>query len=237
MSISQGDCLHWHFLIAIVWYPIARIFGLLLIDSNYVCRWRMTVGALKACVLSGGASRRMGSDKALLPHPWGGVWLSHLVQQLRALSLPVVVVSRHASHQRLLEGWSGVEFLVEHPSGLGPLHAFGQLLTVRSKQPLLVTPVDMPLLTREWLDVLIQAWQQNPEQAVVADDGERLQPLLGIYPAADPFAMALRDQLDQGDLRWLRWLERVTYRTVQFPADQLRNFNARSDLAALVDAR
>ena len=194
-------------------------------------------GELTACVLSGGASRRMGSDKALLPHPQGGVWLSQLVQHLRALSLPVVVVSRHASHQQLLEGWSGVEFLVEKPSGLGPLHAFGQLLTVGSQQPLLVTPVDMPLLTPDLLNVLIQAWQKNPQQAVVADDGERLQPLLGIYPPGDPFAMALRDQLDQGDLRWLRWLERIPYRSVQFPADQLRNFNGRSDLAALADAR
>ena len=95
----------------------------------------------------------------------------------------------------------------------------------------------MPLLTPDLLNVLIQAWQQNPEQAVVADDGERLQPLLGIYPAGDLFARALRDQLDQGDLRWLRWLERIPYRSVQFPADQLRNFNGPSDLAALADAR
>ena len=88
----------------------------------------MPTGGLRACVLSGGASRRMGRDKALLPHPNGGVWLSELVNQLRALSLPVVVVSGHSSHQQLLHGRAGVELLDEQPAGLGPLHALGQLV-------------------------------------------------------------------------------------------------------------
>ena len=32
-------------------------------------------GSLRCCLLSGGDSRRMGRDKALLPHPEGGTWL------------------------------------------------------------------------------------------------------------------------------------------------------------------
>ena len=198
----------------------------------------MPTGELRACVLSGGASRRMGRDKALLPHPNGGVWLSELVNQLRALSLPVVVVSGHSSHQQLLHGRAGVELLAEQPAGLGPLHALGQLVEAEPQQEAwLVVPVDMPLLTSAVLNRLIQAWELDPCQASVADDGQRLQPLLGIYPTSEVFAASLHEQLSEGDRRWMHWLERIPYRSVQFPADQLRNFNGHSDLAALADAR
>ena len=193
---------------------------------------------LKACVLSGGGSRRMGRDKALLPHPSGGVWLSVLVNQLRALALPVVVVSGHSAHHQLLRGCAGVDLLAEEPAGLGPLHALGQLLEADPQQEAwLVVPVDMPLLSAALLERLIQVWSLDPDQAAVADDGQRLQPLLGIYPASDVFASTLREQLSQGDRRWLHWLERIPHRAVQLPADQLRNVNAVSDLAALFDAR
>ena len=193
---------------------------------------------LKACVLSGGGSRRMGRDKALLPHPSGGVWLSALVNQLRALALPVVVVSGHSAHHQLLRGRAGVDLLVEEPAGLGPLHALGQLVAAEPQQAAwLVVPVDMPLLSAALLERLIQAWSLDPGQAAVADDGQRLQPLLGIYPASDVFASTLREQLSQGDRRWLHWLERIPHRAVLLPADQLRNVNAVSDLAALSDAR
>lgn len=198
----------------------------------------MPTGELRACVFSGGASRRMGCDKALLPHPNGGVWLSELVSQLRALSLSVVVVTGHSSHQQLLHGRTGVELLAEQPAGLGPLHALGQLVAAEPQQEAwLVVPVDMPLLSSAVLKRLIQAWKLDPCQAAVADDGQRLQPLLGIYPTSEVFAASLHQQLSEGDRRWMHWLERIPYRAVLFGADQLRNFNAVSDLAALSDAR
>ena len=198
----------------------------------------MPTGELRACVLSGGASRRMGCDKALLPHPNGGVWLSELVSQLRALSLSVVVVTGHSSHQQLLHGRTGVELLAEQPAGLGPLHALGQLVAAEPQQEAwLVVPVDMPLLSSALPKRLIQAWKLDPCQAAVADDGQRLQPLLGIYPTSEVFAASLHQQLSEGDRRWMHWLERIPYRAVLFGADQLRNFNAVSDLAALSDAR
>ena len=172
----------------------------------------MPTGELRACVLSGGSSRRMGRDKALLPHPNGGVWLSELVNQLRALSLPVVVVSGHSSHQQLLHGRVGVDLLDEQPAGLGPLHALGQLVAAEPQQEAwLVVPVDMPLLSAAVLKRLIQVWELDPHQAAVAADGQRLQPLLGIYPSSDVFTASLRQQLSEGDRRWMHWLERIPY--------------------------
>ena len=195
------------------------------------------VDELRACVLSGGASLRMGRDKALLPHPSGGVWLAALVRQLQVLQLRVVVVSGHASHHQLLQGWSDVELVDEPPPRLGPLHAFAQVLSSEAGHPWLVCPVDMPLLTAEPIAALIEVWQQQPQLAAVADDGERLQPLLGIYPSGAPFQALLWDQLHQGNRRWLDWLERIPHQRVRLPAIALCNLNRPGDLAALLDDR
>ena len=49
---------------------------------------------LRCCLLSGGASRRMGHDKALLPHPEGGTWLSRSLLLLAQLEAPITLLSR-----------------------------------------------------------------------------------------------------------------------------------------------
>ena len=193
----------------------------------------MPLSGLRACVLSGGASERMGRDKALLPHPHGGVWLTALVDQLIAVPLPVLVVSRHAEHRRLLQGRPHVDVMVESPPFAGPLRALAKVLQPEPGHPLLVTPVDMPALSSEVVLQLIHAWQRDPDCAAVADDGQRLQPLLGIYPSGAPFATALDLQLRQGERRWLSWLAQIPHQRVRLSATALRNVNAPSDLSAL----
>jgi molybdopterin-guanine dinucleotide biosynthesis protein A len=62
---------------------------------------------LRACLLSGGASRRMGQDKALLPHPEGGCWLERSLTLLAGLELPISLLSRHPRHLELARQWHG----------------------------------------------------------------------------------------------------------------------------------
>lgn len=193
----------------------------------------MAFPGLQACVLSGGASERMGRDKALLPHPRGGVWLTALVDQLIAVPLPVLVVSRHGEHSRLLQGRPQVDVMVEPPPFGGPLRALAKVLHPGGGHPLLVAPVDMPMLSSAVLQQLIHAWQQDPHCAAVAHDGQRLQPLLGIYPSGVPFTPSLHQQLGEGNRRWLSWLAQIPYQSIRLPEPALRNVNAPCDLAAL----
>ena len=180
-------------------------------------------------------SRRMGRDKALIPHPRGGVWLTALLDQLRALALPVVVVSGHEVHAEMVRDRDGVSFLQEPVPWQGPLQAFGQVLSPSSDRPLMVLPVDMPRLTTAVLHALIKAWLTDPQVAAVAHDGERLQPLLGIYPSGPPFQSTLISQLKGDDWSWHAWLNCIQYQSVALPADALFNANCPEDLAALSD--
>ncbi|MDP6321185.1 MAG: molybdenum cofactor guanylyltransferase [Prochlorococcus sp.] len=188
---------------------------------------------LSACVLSGGQSRRMGHDKALMPHPAGGTWLSHITGLLIELGLPVKVLSGHPGHQQQLLLVPGVEVFVEPPPWDGPLQALNRLLEQHEQGPLFMAPVDMPNLRLGALQTLISSWQQQPDIAVVAHDGHRLQPLLGIYPFSSRLHRVLVEELNQGNSSWNYWLSRIPYRSVTLPAIQLLNANSQVDLAAL----
>ena len=191
------------------------------------------VKSLRVCLLSGGESRRMGRDKALLPHQKGGVWLTAMIEQLMPLGLPVVVVSRYQVHADVLAHQSGVVVLVEPPPWNGPLQALNCVLSSGSGTAWLVLPVDMPRLTTVVFRQLIAAWRRHPNRVAVAHDGERLQPLLAIIPSGAPFETCLLEQLSRGCYRWLDWLERVPYEPVLLPSGCLLNVNQSKDLLAL----
>ena len=175
----------------------------------------------------------MGRDKALLPHPSGGVWLTALVDQLLPLGYPVQVLSRHREHAEVLGLRPGCSVLLEPPPWNGPLQALARVLPLPPGEALLVLPVDMPRLRTAVFLQLIAAWNRAPDQAAVAHDGMRLQPLLAVIPSGSPFRSCLDQQLQRGELRWMDWLMRVPHQSVQLPAEALLNANCSADLSAL----
>ncbi len=99
------------------------------------------IGAL----LAGGQSRRMGTDKGLLPVGTGTL-LDHMTATLRALDIAEVVVCRNAPG-----------CLPDLLPGLGPLGALHSLSHHYPGRDLLVVPVDMPLLSTATLAALLTA--------------------------------------------------------------------------------
>ena len=191
--------------------------------------------ALRAVVLSGGASRRMGRDKALLPHAAGGSWLEHITGLLNSLDLPVLVLTIHPSHEQLLQTHPGVSVQRDATPGAGPLNAIAPLFPADQQQALLIAPVDMPKLQADGLRQLISSWQQQPTAAAVAHDGERLQPLLGIYPGGSKQRQSMLETLAAGHNSWMAWLNQIDYRAVSLPPGQLRNCNHPNDDSRAID--
>ena len=188
---------------------------------------------LLGVILAGGASRRMGADKALLTHPDGSSWLEAQVQLLRSVDLEVCVLTAHDRHHALLRSRKGVIVQAEPWQAAGPLWALSCLLNDRDDEALLTVPVDMPCLRSDALQRLIVCWSTQQSLALVADDGSRLQHLLGIYPCGVFNRMALDAELTEGKGRWRGWLERIPHDTLKLPSDQLVNVNRPIDLAAL----
>ncbi|MEB3324060.1 MAG: molybdenum cofactor guanylyltransferase [Cyanobacteriota bacterium] len=202
---------------------------------------------LRCCLLSGGASRRMGRDKALLSHPEGGTWLERTLALLLALDQPVTLLSRHRAHWVLAEalqaardasGRAGPALTVmdEPPPWEGPLRALARLVERYPGERLLLCPVDMPWLDAPTLAALLAAAanDSDPERIHLAHDGLRLQPLLAMVPATEARRQRLAVALAAGERGLQRWLAGEDWRPVELPPGPLRNINQPQDLGPSV---
>ena len=191
---------------------------------------------LRACLLSGGESRRMGRDKALLPHAEGGTWLERTLTLLGQLALPITLFSRHASHRQLAPAWAAtaavahLEAVAEPPPWEGPLLALQRLSERYPNERLLLCPVDMPALDAGTLAALVAA-ARDPTLIHLADDGERLQPLLAVVPTTAALRAGLAAAVAGGERRLQRWLLTQPHRAVRLDATALRNCNRPGEIS------
>jgi len=184
---------------------------------------------LRTCLLSGGASQRMGSDKALLPHPEGGTWLERTLVLLAQLGSPISLLSRHPRHLELAQRLNHrlddrlITALAEPPPWEGPLLALHRLMQRYPDQRLLLCPVDMPHLNLTVLHSLLAAAEADskdpsclcePSRLHLAHDGARLQPLLGVYPSSAVIRGHLAAAVNRGERGLQRWLAALPCPTV-----------------------
>lgn len=132
-------------------------------------------GNLGGIILAGGASRRMGRDKATLP--WGGgTVLEHLCRQLQPLS-PLVVVG---PHDRRLPMQPGVTLVHDDTPYAGPLAGLARgLACFPAEAVVLATGCDYPLLTMDLVSRL--HLNLNDADAIMLMKDDVRQPLPGIY--------------------------------------------------------
>jgi molybdopterin-guanine dinucleotide biosynthesis protein A len=129
-------------------------------------------GSVAGLLLSGGASRRMGADKALIEVD-GQRLVDRAATVLTAVADPVLEVG---------PGWSGLPAVREDPPGSGPLAALGAgaaaLRAAGHDGPVLVLAVDMPRVGVKLLQLL--AGRAGPATAVPRADGHP-QPMCARY--------------------------------------------------------
>jgi molybdenum cofactor guanylyltransferase len=134
-----------------------------------------------AAVLAGGASRRMGRDKATLAV--GGVELASVALAAAArVADPVVLVAPEGHPARRL-----ATRLVTDP-GLGPLAALAAALDALDTDHVLVLAGDHPGLRVELLAHLVGL--APGAEAVACRRGPRLEPLVAVYQRAPALALA-----------------------------------------------
>ncbi|HEU4900318.1 MAG TPA: NTP transferase domain-containing protein [Actinomycetota bacterium] len=145
-----------------------------------------------AAVLAGGASRRMGRDKATLPV--GGVELASLVLAAAArVADPVVLVAPEAHPARRVAtaaaatGPPAAPRVVADP-GLGPLAAVAAALEALEAEHVLVLAADHPGLRVELLAHLVAL--AEGADAVACRRGPRLEPLVAVYRRIPALAAA-----------------------------------------------
>lgn len=141
----------------------------------------MKAGALTGAVLLGGASRRMGQDKANLELAGLPLWKSQAAKLL-AVGCGEVLLSVHAGQLAGVALQPKLKRVEDESPDAGPLAGLVACLC-RAGRSLLILPVDMPGLTEPLLRKIL-AHSEGKSHPVVLSAGGRLQPLVGLYPFA-----------------------------------------------------
>lgn len=185
--------------------------------------------ALGAVVLAGGASRRMGRDKATMPHPRhpAMTMLEHTVAVLGTRCAPVFVIAAPGQPLPGVSATADVEVLRDDVPGIGPLAATGRGLRAAlaaGVDRVFVGAVDMPNLTIDLVELLDG---YRDADVVLPWDG-RDHYLAGIYRTA------LADRIDAlitaGERRMRALAEVVlTQRVMVAPTAALLNLNSPGD--------
>ena len=152
--------------------------------------------AVTGVILAGGASRRMGQDKAHLP--WGDrTLIEHIIDTLRPVTDEIIVAAKDAAPFSYLHA-RVVEDLVLGAHALGGLYTG---LTLAAHEQCFVCACDAPLLNPALIQFLIR--QAEGWDLVIPRTREGLQPLPAVY--RKPVLPAIEEQLrmQQWDLRAL----------------------------------
>ncbi|HEY0868516.1 MAG TPA: molybdenum cofactor guanylyltransferase [Fimbriimonas sp.] len=175
------------------------------------------MNGVEGVLLTGGASRRMGTDKAGLPVEGRSLALK-IAEELRKACEPVTVLGR-----RPLQGF---EFLLDEDEFQGPMAALARFAPT---QPyVFVASCDLPLFESSVVQDL--AARIEGYDAAIPDLGGRLQPLCALY-RREAFDR-LRDLREKGEQRIMRWIDGLDIVTV--PGwEATRNVNTPEEWSSL----
>jgi molybdopterin-guanine dinucleotide biosynthesis protein A len=178
-------------------------------------------GDVRAAILAGGASSRMGANKALLRlHEGGPTVVEMVVARLREAGLEApLLVTKDAQEYRFL----GLECVGDDVEGAGALGGILTALNHAESERVLVVACDMPLLNVELLrymvsvtgkyDALVPRWE---------DGGElRVEPLHAIYSVRG--AGAIAERIAAGRLKVSGFVEGARVRYVE--EEEIRRYD------------
>jgi len=179
------------------------------------------VTAWSAVVLTGGASTRMGRDKALVP--LAGVPMARRVADAAAAAGATEVLALGGDLDRLRA--IGLDARPDERQGSGPLGGLVGALEVAAAPVVVVVACDLPWLTADAVAAVVAA-QPGHDAALARTD--RLEPLCGAWRRAA--AATLRAAFDDGERAIHRAVRRLDVVTVVVDAAVLRNVNQPADL-------
>ncbi|HUG83647.1 MAG TPA: molybdenum cofactor guanylyltransferase [Euzebya sp.] len=134
-------------------------------------------------VLAGGASRRMGRDKAVLPFE-GQRLIDRAVGRLQQVAEDVVV----ASGRRRIRGLA-VPQVADHRGGGGPLNGLTAGLMAVRHDLACVLAVDLPHAEPTLFKALIDRWEG--EAALIPSAGGKAQPLHAVWASTAVASLSL----------------------------------------------
>jgi molybdopterin-guanine dinucleotide biosynthesis protein A len=180
-------------------------------------------------ILAGGASSRMGRDKALLELA-GEPLIVRTARLVESVVGPAVVVGDAAAYRAL-----GLRTIADDWPGAGPLGGIATVLRASSAPWSLVVACDLPYLTKPWLEYAIARALKSQADAVVAMNTDGAEPLCALYhKRAEPgirAALARGNRKVKDALENLRLdaIERAEWKAFDSEGLLFKNMNSPAD--------
>lgn len=194
-----------------------------------------TAGSLAGVVLAGGESRRMGRDKATVPGPGGAATLLEYVAGVLAQRCdPVFVMAAPGQPLPAVQA----QVIRDEVRGQGPLPATGRGLRAAAEagaRYAFVSAVDMPLLSADLIDDLVQLATETNAEIVLPWDG-RSHYLAAVYRT--DLAERISGLVARGARSMRALIDASDAQQIVLPESRfLANVNTESDLLALAQSR
>ncbi len=187
-------------------------------------------------VLAGGKSKRMGSDKRFIRF-FGKTLLDISIERLRRVTEEVLVVF---GDREELYFFKDVRFVFDMERGKGPMVGLLSGLQEMKGQYGVVTSVDTPLVTVDFLGSLKE--KACGFDAVIPRWSRGIEPLIAVYSKGlvpvirdwvyEGKSLSLHLFIERGDFR-VRFLEEEEIKRFGSPEVLFFNVNTRKDLARL----
>jgi len=184
-------------------------------------------------ILAGGRGRRMqNKDKGWI-HYQNKPFIEHVLEKLKPQVTDIVI-----SANRNLDNYKKLGYPIipdRNKNHEGPLAGILATLSVIRTDFALIVPVDAPSLPSNLLKTLLSSLkpENGPMKLILAHDGQRLQPLFGVYDKR--LAPDIEHYLASGNRKLTEWClaQRPVVVDMSLYADQLCNINTPGNLSAL----
>ena len=185
---------------------------------------------VSAVILAGGASRRMGKDKALLRLE-NRTFLERIIESLHGFEEVLLSAGSARRYERI-----PLRIVEDEFDHCGPVSGLYSALKACDSKWLLAVGCDMPLLTQEFVRYLISCAGDAHDAIVPVTRDGRVHPLCAVY--SKRIAPVLETHLAKGGCSVTRALQdmRVKYVFLQstpYTDEILRNVNTPEQYAAL----
>jgi len=172
---------------------------------------------ITVAIQAGGASSRMGQDKALLPF-LGKPLILRIVQRISPIANEIIITTNFPANYTFLG-------LPLYPDVLPGRGALGGLYTamVFAQFPLVaVVACDMPFVNPSLLAALCDRLEETNADVVLPQTDHGLEPLHAVY-RRETCLPVVKAALDRGEWRLISWLTAVKF--TKFSLDEVRLYD------------
>ena len=180
---------------------------------------------LTVCIQAGGASSRMGEDKALKPF-LGRPLVQRVIERLAPIADEIIVTTNRPEDYRFL----GLRLTPDLKPGRGALGGLYTAIASASQSLVAVVACDMPFASPTLLEAASRLMVQEQTDVVIAKTEEGYEPIHAVYRRATCLP-AIEAAIDSDQWKVISWFPKVKVRVLtsgelkQFDPDGLAFWN------------